>query len=124
MPNLAREFTSVSPRTATIIRDSRAATEETVSDEDAIINEHHPLLPPSVRNATADSMRRSLTTFLTSSDTTSTFSKLTSYAECRGVRVIDVPDTGDTLSSSANVCPRHLTLFSSTCGKSIKETFL
>ncbi|KAL6724824.1 hypothetical protein Aduo_019679 [Ancylostoma duodenale] len=99
------------------LRDSRATTEE-ASDEDAT-NEQRPLLPQP-RVAT---MRKSLTTLLNTS-TTSAFTKSTSCAECRRAEALDPSDTDDTMTSSTNSCPRHLTLFSSTFGKSIKETFL
>ncbi|VDL70422.1 unnamed protein product [Nippostrongylus brasiliensis] len=102
------------------LRDSRATTEE-ASDEDAT-NEHRPLLPQP-RIASGHVMKRSLTTLNTS--TTSAFTKSTSCSECRKADAIDPSDTDDTMTSSAtSSCPRHMTLFSSTFGKSIKETFL
>lgn len=106
--------------TMTSVRDSRATTEEASDDE--ANNEHRPLLPQP-RLSSAHGMRRSLTTLLNTS-TTSAFTKSTSCAECRRAEAFDPSDTEDTMTSSTNSCPRHLTLFSSTFGKSIKETFL
>ncbi|CAJ0610374.1 unnamed protein product [Cylicocyclus nassatus] len=101
----------------TPLRDSRATTEE-ASDEDAS-NEQRPLLP----QPRIGTMRRSLTALLNTS-TTSTFTKSISCAECRRAEAFDPSDTDDTMTSSTTSCPRHLTLFSSTFGKSVKETFL
>ncbi|XGW35123.1 hypothetical protein V3C99_018837 [Haemonchus contortus] len=105
---------------------SRATTED-VSDEDAAANEHRPLLPQSRPSSAAHGMKRSLTTLLNTSTTSSAFTKSTSCVECRRAEALvgdPLEDTDDTMTSSTNSCPRHLTLFSATFGKSIKETFL
>ncbi|ETN75213.1 7 transmembrane receptor [Necator americanus] len=98
------------------VRDSRATTEE-ASDEDGT-NEQRPLLP----QPRITTMRKSLTTLLNTS-TTSTFTKSTSMcAECRRDGMFHPSDTDDTMTSSTSSCPRHLTLFSSTFGTEKKST--
>ncbi|KAK6759744.1 hypothetical protein RB195_021359 [Necator americanus] len=99
------------------VRDSRATTEE-ASDEDGT-NEQRPLLP----QPRITTMRKSLTTLLNTS-TTSTFTKSTSMcAECRRDGMFHPSDTDDTMTSSTSSCPRHLTLFSSTFGSSLVHRF-
>ena len=101
------------------MRDSRATTEEN-SDEE-IPSEQRPLIHPTI--VTSTSMRKSFSTFL--APVAQTVSKSNSCIECSHCNaLVDSTDTETTMSSSITTCPKHLTLFSSTFGNGIKETFL